>query len=90
MNTESTTVIAEMTIAAVAACGAERRLRASSAIINAAPASATLKMPMSRAVRALTIPLRPRAGDVLVWAAPCRWLGRPSDGLGLVGAWARY
>src|SRR2546421_4357586 len=21
-------------------------------------------------------------------AAPCRWLGRPSDGLGLVGAWA--
>ena len=46
-NSESTTVIAEMTIAAVAAVGDETLRHASIAIIIAAPANATLNMPRS-------------------------------------------
>src|SRR5437868_3388456 len=48
-NTESTTVIAEMTTAAVAAVGDETLRRASIAIIIAAPANATLNMPRKNA-----------------------------------------
>jgi hypothetical protein len=47
-------------------------------------------MPTSQAVSGADNSNAPRAGRVLAWGGTVPRLVRPSDGPGMVGAWARY